>query len=144
MTAPVVALAALLAGAPKAPSQDAPREPVQADLVVYGGTSAAVATAVQAVRMNRSVVIVCPDRHLGGLSSGGLGWTDSGDKRVVGGVSREFYRLVREHLEPGGLFVQWFQRYATSDTIAGIVVDTLRSEFPHLRLFHRWMLRWRG
>jgi spermidine synthase len=49
--------------------------------------------------------------------------------------SREFYRLVREHLEPGGLFVQWFQRYATSDTIAGIVVDTVRSEFPHLRLF---------
>jgi len=49
--------------------------------------------------------------------------------------SREFYGMVREHLEPGGLFVQWLQRYATSDAIAGVVVDTLRSEFPHLRLF---------
>ncbi len=69
--------------------------PVEADLVVYGGTSAAIATAVQAVRMGRSVVVVCPNTRLGGLSSGGLGWTDSGDKRVVGGVSREFYRRIK-------------------------------------------------
>ena len=49
------------------------------DLVVYGGTSGAVAAAVQARHMGKSVVIVSPDTHLGGLSSGGLGWTDTGD-----------------------------------------------------------------
>ena len=58
------------------------------DLVIYGGTSAGVIAAVQAKKMGKSVVIVCPDKHLGGLSSGGLGWTDSGNKAVVGGLSR--------------------------------------------------------
>ncbi len=69
------------------------------DLVIYGGTSAAVTAAVQAQRLGKSVVIVCPDRHLGGLSSGGLGWTDSGNKAVVGGLAREFYHRVWRHYQ---------------------------------------------
>lgn len=64
------------------------------DLVVYGGTSAGVIAAVQAKRMGKTVVIVSPDRHLGGLSSGGLGFTDTGNKAVIGGLSREFYHRV--------------------------------------------------
>ncbi len=64
------------------------------DVVVYGGTSAGVTAAVQAKKMGKSVVIVCPDIHLGGLSSGGLGWTDTGNKAVIGGLSREFYHRV--------------------------------------------------
>jgi hypothetical protein len=67
------------------------------DVVVYGGTSAAVTAAVQAKRMGKSVVIVSPDRHLGGLSSGGLGFTDTGNKAVIGGLSREFYHRVWLH-----------------------------------------------
>ncbi len=58
------------------------------EVVVYGGTSAAVMAAVQAKKMNKAVVIVSPDKHLGGLSSGGLGWTDTGNKAVIGGLSR--------------------------------------------------------
>ena len=69
------------------------------DLVVYGGTSGAVAAAVQARHMGKSVVIVSPDTHLGGLSSGGLGWTDTGNKAVIGGVSREFYHRVWRHYQ---------------------------------------------
>lgn len=68
-------------------------EPVY-DVVVYGGTSAGVTAAVQAQRMGKSVIIVCPDLHLGGLSAGGLGFTDTGDKSVIGGLSREFYHRV--------------------------------------------------
>ena len=49
------------------------------DVVIYGGTSAAIIAAVQAKKMGKTVIVVSPDRHLGGLSSGGLGWTDSGD-----------------------------------------------------------------
>jgi hypothetical protein len=64
------------------------------DVVIYGGTSAAVTAAVQAKRMGKTVVVVSPDQHLGGLSSGGLGFTDTGDKSVIGGVSREFYQRV--------------------------------------------------
>lgn len=69
------------------------------DVVVYGGTSAAVIAAVQAVRMDKSVVIVCPDQILGGLSSGGLGWTDTGDKTVIGGLSREFYHRIWKYYQ---------------------------------------------
>lgn len=69
------------------------------DVVVYGGTSAGVATAVQAKRMGKSTVIVCPDQHLGGLTSGGLGWTDSGNKDAIGGLSREFYHRVWKHYQ---------------------------------------------
>ncbi len=76
------------------------------DLVIYGGTSAAVTAAVQAKKMGRSVVIVCPDKHLGGLSAGGLGWTDSGKKAIIGGLSREFYERVGMYYnEDGG--AQW-------------------------------------
>jgi hypothetical protein len=69
------------------------------DVVVYGGTSAGVMAAVQAKRMDRSVIIVCPDKHLGGLSSGGLGWTDTGNKAVIGGLAREFYGRVWKHYQ---------------------------------------------
>lgn len=71
------------------------------DVVIYGGSSAGVAAAVQAKRMGKSVAIVCPDVHLGGLSSAGLGATDSGDRSVIGGISREFYhRLWKYYQDP--------------------------------------------
>jgi hypothetical protein len=64
------------------------------DLVVYGGTSAGVIAAVQAKKMGKSVIVVGPDKHLGGLSSGGLGYTDTGNKAVIGGLARNFYHRV--------------------------------------------------
>lgn len=71
------------------------------DLVVYGATSAGVIAAVQAKKLGKTVVIVGPDRHLGGLSSGGLGFTDTGNKAVIGGLAREFYhRIWRHYQEP--------------------------------------------
>jgi FAD-dependent oxidoreductase family protein len=69
------------------------------DLVVYGGTSAGVAAAVQAARMGKSAVLIEPGRHVGGLTSGGLGFTDSGNKSVIGGLAREFYRRVKKHYD---------------------------------------------
>ncbi|MEN8774374.1 MAG: FAD-dependent oxidoreductase [Akkermansiaceae bacterium] len=71
----------------------------KADVIVYGGTSAGVIAAVQAKRMGKSVIIVSPDKRLGGLSSGGLGWTDTGKKDAVGGLSRNFYERVFQHYE---------------------------------------------
>ncbi|MGL4942259.1 MAG: FAD-dependent oxidoreductase [Thermoguttaceae bacterium] len=64
------------------------------DVVVYGGTAAAVTTAVQVKAMGKSVAIVSPDTRIGGLSSGGLGFTDSGNTKSIGGLSREFYRRI--------------------------------------------------
>jgi hypothetical protein len=84
------ALAGRLDGQPEVPPYD---------LVIYGATSAGIAAAVQAARMGRRVVVVGPDRHLGGLSSGGLGFTDTGNKAVIGGIAREFYHLVWQHYQ---------------------------------------------
>ena len=58
-----------------------------ADIVIYGGTSAAVIAAVQAKKMGKSVIVVSPENHLGGLTAGGLGWTDTGNKEVIGGLA---------------------------------------------------------
>lgn len=69
------------------------------DLIVYGCTSAGVIAAVQATRSGKSVVLVGPDRHLGGLSAGGLGFTDTGNKAVIGGLAREFYHRVWRHYD---------------------------------------------
>jgi FAD dependent oxidoreductase len=69
------------------------------DVVVYGGTSGGVAAAVQAARLGKSVVLIEPTHRLGGLSSGGLGQTDIGNKEAIGGIAREFYRRIRRHYE---------------------------------------------
>jgi hypothetical protein len=72
---------------------------IKADVIVYGGTSAGVTAAVQVVRMGKTVIIVSPDKHLGGLSSSGLGFTDTGNKEVIGGIAREFYQLIYQHYQ---------------------------------------------
>ncbi|MEZ5387924.1 MAG: FAD-dependent oxidoreductase, partial [Prosthecobacter sp.] len=69
------------------------------DVVIYGGTCAAVTSAVQVKKMGKTVIIVSPDKHLGGLSSGGLGWTDTGNKAVIGGLARDFYHRIYLHYE---------------------------------------------
>ena len=69
----------------------------QYDLVVYGGTSAGVVAAVQAHRMGKTAIVIEPGQHLGGLSSGGLGATDIGNKKAIGGISREFYQRLGTH-----------------------------------------------
>lgn len=76
------------------------------DIVVYGGTASAVIAAVQAKKMGKSVIVVSPDKHLGGLSSGGLGFTDTGNKATIGGLSREFYHRVWQHYEKPEAWVQ--------------------------------------
>ncbi|MFD2569695.1 FAD-dependent oxidoreductase [Spirosoma soli] len=71
----------------------------RADVIIYGGTSAAVIAAVQVKKMGKSVLVVSPDKHVGGLSSGGLGFTDTGNKEVIGGLSREFYQRLYQHYQ---------------------------------------------
>ncbi|MBU4200664.1 MAG: FAD-dependent oxidoreductase [Verrucomicrobia bacterium] len=71
------------------------------DVVVYGGTSAGVVAAVQTARTGKRVVLIESGRHLGGLSSGGLGATDIGNKQAIGGMAREFYhRIFRYYQKP--------------------------------------------
>jgi hypothetical protein len=88
----VVSLALFLLSALPGRASDPPR-----DIVIYGATSAGIAAAVQATRMGKSVVIFEPSDRPGGLTTGGLGQTDIGNKQVVGGIAREFYRAVKRH-----------------------------------------------
>ncbi len=84
-------------------------EPERFDVVVYGGNSAAIVAAVEAKRLGKSVIVVSPDKHLGGLSSGGLGFTDTGNKATIGGLSREFYHRVWKHYDNAAAW-RWQQR----------------------------------
>ena len=65
-----------------------------ADVCVYGGTSGAVAAAVETARRGKRTILLSPDAWLGGLSSNGLGWTDLGDPTAIDGLAREFYRRI--------------------------------------------------
>jgi len=69
----------------------------EVDILVYGGTAGGVIAAVQAARMGKSVVLIEPGKHLGGMTSGGLGATDFKVAEAVGGVAREFYQRVKAH-----------------------------------------------
>ncbi len=69
------------------------------DIVVYGGTSAGVAAAIQASRMGKSVVLIEPTNRVGGLTTGGLGQTDIGNKQAIGGISREFYENIKKYYD---------------------------------------------
>src|SRR5687767_12029982 len=72
-------------------------EVIESDIVVYGGTSGGVAAAVQAARAGKKVVLLEFGNHLGGMTSGGLGQTDIGNKGAIGGIAREFYQRVGKH-----------------------------------------------
>jgi len=129
---------------------------LEADLVIYGNTSAGVAAAVQADRLGLSVILVGPSEHLGGLSSSGLGWTDSGRKEVVGGLSREFYQRVKSEYDQAETW-KWqapedYGRYRPNDdaqwtfepSIAEKVFEDLMRESGVRDLRGEWLDRARG
>jgi hypothetical protein len=72
-------------------------EVIEADLCVYGATAGGVAAAVQAARMGKTAVLAEFGKHVGGVTSGGLGATDIGNKAAIGGLAREFYHRVAQH-----------------------------------------------
>src|SRR5262249_45544108 len=70
----------------------------------YGGTSAGVIAAYTVAKQDKKVILIEPGKHLGGLTSGGLGYTDIGNKYVVTGLARDFYRRGGKHY---GKFESW-------------------------------------
>src|SRR5690606_23606550 len=82
------------------------------DIVIYGGTSAGVAAAIESSRMGKSVVLIEPSNYLGGLTTGGLGATDIGNKQAIGGISREFYQNIKKHYDnPENWLLQTREEY---------------------------------
>lgn len=74
------------------------------DICVYGGNAAGVIAAYTAKQSGKTVLLIEPGKHVGGLTTGGLGYTDIGNKYAITGLSRNFYRRIGEHY---GKFEQW-------------------------------------
>lgn len=83
------------------------------DICVYGATSAGIIAAYTAKMQGKSVILLEPSNHIGGLTTGGLGQTDIGNKYAITGLSRDFYRKIGQHY---GKFEQWtFEPKVASD-----------------------------
>ena len=112
------------------------------DLVVYGSSPAALTAAISAQRLGKSVVIVCPETRIGGLTTGGLGQTDIGNKQAFGGLARQFYRDVAAHYRAPDSW-KWQKRadYLPDGQCAGTHGDESMWTFEPsaaLRILERW------
>lgn len=117
-------------------------EPVY-DLAIYGGTSAGVAAAVQTRKMGKSVVLIEPTHRLGGLTTGGLGQTDIGNKAAIGGLARQFYRDVRKHYDDPAVW-KWQARDQYMDsgqTRTSVGEDAMWTFEPSaaLKIYDTWV-----
>jgi hypothetical protein len=69
------------------------------DVVVYGATPAGIVAAIQLKEFGRSVLLLEPSEHVGGMTTGGLGATDIGNKQAIGGKAREFYERIFKYYQ---------------------------------------------
>ena len=92
------------------------------DVCVYGGTSAGVIASIAAKKQGKSVLLIEPGRHLGGMSSGGLGWTDFGNKAVIGGLSLDFYKRVGKAYDKSDA-VWTFEPHVAEDAFKQLVAQ---------------------
>ncbi|MBI3414741.1 MAG: FAD-dependent oxidoreductase [Verrucomicrobia bacterium] len=98
-----------------------PAETITSDVCVFGGTSAGIIAAVQAQRMGKTAVIVEPGKHPGGMTTGGLGATDIGNKAAIGGIAREFYRRLGKFY---GKDEQWlFEPHAAEQIFREMIAE---------------------
>lgn len=115
------------------------------DLVIYGGTSAGIAAAVQAKRMGLSVVVIEPSDRIGGLTTGGLGQTDIGNKSAIGGIAREFYEAIAKHYQsPDAWKWQKSEQYKSggqSRTAAGETAMWTFEPSAALKVYQHWIER---
>ena len=74
------------------------------DLCIYGGSASGVMAAYSAAQMGLDVLVIEPSERIGGLTTGGLSFTDIGNKQVVKGVALQFYRRLGEQY---GNLEQW-------------------------------------
>jgi hypothetical protein len=110
------------------------------DVVVYGGTAGGAIGAVSAARQGLKTALVEPTGHIGGMVSGGLGWTDYGRKEVIGGYALEFYWRVGLHYQMPryGNDVAWLHEPHVAEAIfREMLRDAGVTVFEHQRLRER-------
>lgn len=71
------------------------------DICIYGESASGVIAAIQGARMNKKVVLISKNNHVGGLVTSGLTATDMNRNDVVGGITKEFYnKIYNYYLNP--------------------------------------------
>ena len=90
------------------------------DVCIYGGNSSAVMAAYSAAQMGKRVVVISPETRVGGLTTGGLGYTDIGNKQAVIGLAKDFYRKLGMHY---GKLEQWIFEPSVALTIMEQYLD---------------------
>ena len=132
----VIAAMVLMTGCAGGPTR-------QCDVMVYGASAGGTIAAIAAANEGASVILVEPGRYVGGLVSGGLGATDSGNKSVIGGMSREFFIRTGQHYdEPIAWYFEphvadqvyhgWLKEAQVS-VVFGQRVDRVEKTGTHLR-----------
>ena len=116
--------------------------PAECDLVIYGSSPAALTAAIEAQRLGRTAVIVCPETRIGGLTTGGLGQTDIGNKSAFGGLALQFYRDVADYYKDASHW-KYEKRadYVPDGQCAGSLgEDSMWTFEPHaaLAILERW------
>ena len=111
-----------------------PSFPLNCSVLVYGSSSGAVTAAVSSARHNLTTVLVSPFLHLGGLSSSGLGKTDTGDTATIGGLASTFYREV------GVQYSVKSAVYNFEPHVAERVFKSMAASQPHLHLLTGYVL----
>ena len=92
------------------------------DVVIYGATAGGVIAAVAAAREGLRVALLDPGRHIGGMTSGGLGRTDHGKKETIGGCSLEFYGRVGKHYDEP---ITWyFEPHVAEQVLSEMLTET--------------------
>jgi hypothetical protein len=142
-TAPAAALAPLLlrSHAWAAP----PAHKLQVDVCVYGGASGGVIAAVALARLGRSVALIEPTRHLGGMTTGGLGWVDvkHGGLRAFAGLTGEYFHRVRDHYTAQGIDPRTFGNdgaVAEPHVAEAILEQMLQEQSKHLTILRETRL----
>jgi hypothetical protein len=99
-----------------------------------------VIAAVALARLGRSVALVESTRHLGGMTTGGLGWVDVkiGGVRAFGGLTGEYYRRVREYYAAKGVDVRKFANdgaVAEPHVAEAVLEQMLDEQAKHITIF---------
>lgn len=100
---------------------------LEVDVCIYGGTAAGVMAAYSAKKMGKTVILIEPGKQLGGMTTGGLGWTDFGNKGAVSGLALDFYKTVGKYYgkEEEWRFAPSVASKALQEYVEGAELDVL-------------------
>lgn len=85
------------------------------DVCIYGATPAGIMAACAVKNEGKSVLLIEPSARIGGMTAGGLGWTDLyHPDEVLKGYAKTFYQRVASHYGETGIKTTFEPKVALS------------------------------